>query len=114
MKVTAQHSCEFDANQLLNCQHRTESARRLQPLITCPKRDLAFLTQFPSLKRRHGKKKKKKKKKGEQQLEDRKMHVRGAKALLLVHHENELIIAHFSQLVGFDDAAASAAACPPH
>lgn len=108
MKVTAQYSCEFDANQLLNCEHRTESARRLEPLITCPKRDLAFLTQFPSLKRRHGEKKK-----GEQQLEDRKMHVRGAKALLLVHHENELIIAHFSQLVGFDDAA-SAAACPPH
>lgn len=109
MKVMAQYSCEFDANQLLNREHRTESARSLEPLITCPKRDLAFLTQFPSLKRCRGKKKKK----GEQQLEDRKMHVRGAKALLLVHHENELIIARFSQLVGFDDAA-SAAACPPH
>lgn len=54
----AQYSCEFDANQLLNREHRTESAHRLEPLITCPKRDLAFLTQFPSLKRRHGKKRK--------------------------------------------------------
>lgn len=47
---------------------------------TCPMRDRAFLTQFLSLKRHHGKERKK----GAQQLEDRReeMHVHDVTALL--------------------------------